>query len=146
MVDSKSPEPERSGHILLDYFYHHIPVPVRYAVAYAKTELISDKKCFVRLEIEVRELLSQKVWIDEKEVADFTFQRNELRSRTSERMRSKPRHTKTVKINLKKGSNRIMIKTATFGGSWWLRMRILDESKNKKADGVTLIASKPRPR
>ena len=124
----------------------HMPVPVRYAVAYAKTELISDEECFVRLEIEVRELLSQKVWIDEKEVADFTFQRNELSSRTSERMRSKPRHTKTVKINLKKGSNRIMIKTATFGGSWWLRMRILDESKNKKADGVTLVASKLRSR
>ncbi len=124
----------------------HMPVPVRYAVAYAKTELISDEERFVRLEIEVRELLSQKVWIDEKEVADFTFQRNELSSRTSARMRSKPRHTKTVRINLKKGSNRIMIKTATFGGSWRLRMRILDESKNKQADGVTLVASKPRSR
>jgi HEAT repeat protein len=122
----------------------HMPVPVRYAVAYAKTELISDMDRFVRLEIEVRELLSQKVWIDEKEVADFTFQRNELSGRTSERMRSKPRHTKTVKINLKKGSNRIMIKTATFGGSWRLRMRILDENKNKKADGVTLVDSKLR--
>jgi HEAT repeat protein len=124
----------------------HMPVPVRYAVAYAKTELISDEKRFVRLEIEVRELLSQKVWVDEKEVADFTFQRNELSTRTSERLRSKPRQTKTVKINLKKGSNRIMVKTATFGGSWWLRMRILDEKKDEKAKGVTLVESKLRSR
>jgi hypothetical protein len=39
-----------------------------------------------------------------------------------------------------------MVKTATFGGSWWLRMRILDEKKDEKAKGVTLVESKLRSR
>jgi len=34
-----------------------------------------------------------------------------------------------------------MVKTATFGGSWWLQIRVLDAKKNEMAEGVRLLTS-----
>ncbi|MFP6886014.1 MAG: HEAT repeat domain-containing protein [Opitutales bacterium] len=121
-----------------------MPVPIRHAVAYAKTKIHSTGERTARLAIDMRERISQKVWVNEQVVADFTIQHNELGGSPAARNRSEPRHTRMVKINLKNGSNRLMVKTSTFGGDWWVGMRVLDESKNEKAKGVTLAVSNPK--
>ncbi len=120
----------------------HMPVPIRHAVAYAKTTIHSNGERSVRLAIEVRERASQKVWVNDQVVADFTFQHNELGGTPADRMKKGgPRSTKTVNVALKNGSNRVMVKTATFGGSWWLQIRVLDAKKNEMAEGVRLLTS-----
>ena len=119
-----------------------MPVPIRHAVAYAKTTIHAEAELSVRLAIEVRERASQKIWINDQVVADFTFQHNGLGGTPADRIKGGPRGTKTVKVTLKNGSNRLMVKTATFGGSWWLRIRILDEKKNEMAKGVRLWISR----
>jgi len=114
-------------------------------VAYAKTVIHSNRELNARLAIEVRERASQKIWVNDKVVADFSFQHNELGGTPADRTKQGGgQATKIVKITLKEGPNRVMVKTATFGGNWWLQIRMLDEKKNEMAEGVTLMTPKPK--
>ena len=122
----------------------HMPVPVRHAVAYAKTLLHSDREQTVRLLVDVREKISQRISLNDQMVSELIFQQNELGGTPEERRDGGPRRTKTLKIKLRKGSNKLMVKTATFGGRWWMALRIMDEKKNRMAEGVTLVTSKPK--
>ena len=122
----------------------HMPVPVRHAVAYAKTLLHSDREQTVRLLVDVREKISQRISLNDQMVSELIFQQNELGGTPEERRDGGPRRTKTLKIKLRKGSNQLMVKTATFGGRWWMALRIMDEKKNRMAEGVALLSPKPK--
>lgn len=118
-----------------------MPLPIRNAVAYAKTDILSDSERIARITLESRERTSQKVWINGQIVGEFTLQHNELGGTLQQRREGGPIRIEKVKVNLKKGSNRLMVKTTTFGGNWWLRVRVIDEKKNEKAKGVTFATS-----
>ncbi|SVA54005.1 uncharacterized protein METZ01_LOCUS106859 [marine metagenome] len=122
----------------------HMPVPVRHAVAYARTQLHADREQTVRLLVDVRERTSQRISLNDQMVSELIIQHNELGGTPEERRVGGPRRTKTVKIKLRKGSNELMVKTATFGGRWWITLRIMDEKKNEMAEGVTLMTPKPK--
>ena len=49
-----------------------------------------------------------------------------------------------MKVKLKKGVNELMVKTVTFGGRWWMKVRVMDEKKNRMAEGVALLTAKPK--
>jgi hypothetical protein len=121
-----------------------MPVPVRHAVAYAKTQLHSDREQNVRLLIDVRERVGQRISLNKEIVSEFIYQHNELGGTPEERRDGGPLRTKTVKVKLKKGVNELMVKTATFGGRWWMNVRIMDEKKNRMAEGVALLTAKPK--
>jgi len=121
-----------------------MPVPVRHAVAYAKTQLHSDREQTVRLLVDVRERVGQRISLNKELVSEFIYQHNELGGTPEDRRDGGPRRTKTVKVKLKKGVNELMVKTATFGGRWWMNLRIIDEKKNEMAEGVTLMTPKPK--
>ncbi|MBL63525.1 MAG: hypothetical protein CMI30_08965 [Opitutae bacterium] len=120
-----------------------MPVPIRHAVAYAKVDLYSESEQSVRFLLEIRERTSQKVWLNDQVVTDLTTQHNDLGGTPEERRAGGPYRIKTIKVDLKKGSNRLMIKTSTFGGRWWMALRIMDGKKREIASGITLALSKP---
>ena len=122
----------------------HMPVPVRHAVAYARTQLHSDREQTVRLLVDVREKISQRISLNDQMVSELIFQQNELGGTPEERRDGGPRRTKTLKIKLRKGSNKLMVKTSTFGGRWWMALRIMDGKKHEMATGITLALSKPK--
>ena len=122
----------------------HMPVPVRHAVAYTKVQVHSDREQTVRLLVDVRERISQRIWLNGEMVGDLIIQQNELGGTPEERRIGGPRRTKTLKIKLRKGSNKLMVKTATFGGRWWMAFRMMDENKRMMAKGVTLVTPKPK--
>jgi len=39
--------------------------------------------------------------------------------------------------------NRLVVKSSTFGGDWRISLRILDEKKNRMADGIVLRSFEP---
>ncbi len=121
----------------------HMPVPVRHAVAYAKTRLHSDREQTVRLLVSVRERTSQRISLNGQMVSELVIQHNTLGGTPEERRDGGPLRTKTLKIKLRKGANKLMVKTATFGGRWWMTLRVMDEKKDRMAEGVTLVPSKP---
>jgi HEAT repeat protein len=122
----------------------HMPVPVRHAVAYAKTLLHSDREKTVRLLVDVREKISQRISLNDQMVSELIILQNELGGTPEERGDGGPRRTKTLKIKLRKGSNELMVKTATFGGRWWMALRVMDEKKDRMAGGITLLTPKPK--
>ena len=77
-------------------------------------------------------------------VSEFVIQQNTLGGTPEERRDGGPIRTNTLKIKLSKGVNKLMVKTATFGGRWWMTLRIMDEKKNRMAEGVTIIIPKPK--
>jgi HEAT repeat protein len=122
----------------------HMTVPIRHAVAYTKVQVNSNLEQAIRLLVDVREKTSQKIWLNGKIVADLTIQQNELGGTIEERRAGGPSRTKGVKVSLRKGTNQLLIKTATFGGRWWMRLRIMDERNKRMAQGVTLVTPKPK--
>jgi len=103
-----------------------MPVPTRYAVAYAVADLHSDKRQTVCAIIEQESRI--RVWVNGKKVAESPV----AKPSASE----PPAGIEPCKIALKKGRNRMLVKTASQGKGWWLRIRLLDGKANRKATGI----------
>lgn len=117
-----------------------MPVPVKYAVAYAKSRIKCDKKREVRFCFELREETAQRVWLNGKEIASFAVERNSLGGSVEQRRLGIPRQTKTMKVELSEGVNELSFKSSTFGGDWRISLRVLDTEKNRRADGISFLA------
>ena len=118
-------------------------VPVKYAVAYAKTEVLSDKEREVRLSIELREETAQSIWLNGKEVVKYAVQRNELGGSAEQRRLGIPHRSKSVKVRLSEGTNEVVIKSSTFGGDWRISLRIMELKEDRIAEGISLPSFKP---
>ena len=119
-----------------------MPFPIKHAVAYAKAEIVSDADRIVRMALVTRERTSQKVWVNDDLLATYTLQHNELGGTHHQRMAEEPKRTEFITTKLKRGINKILVKTSTFGGNWWLRMRILHEKENECAKGLKVLLPK----
>ena len=115
-----------------------MPVPVKYAVAYARTEVISDQEREVRLSIVLREETAQSIWLNGKEVVNYVVQRNELGGSAEQRRLEIPHRSKSVKVRLSQGTNEVVIKSSTFGGDWRISLRILELKEERIAEGISL--------
>jgi hypothetical protein len=120
-----------------------MPVPVKYAVAYAKTEILCDRECEVRLSIELREETAQSIWVNGKEVVKYVVQRNELGGSVEQRRLGIPHRSKSVKVSLSEGTNEVTVKSSTFGGDWRISLRIMDLKEDRIAEGISLPSFKP---
>ena len=120
-----------------------MPVPVKYAVAYARFEIRSDAQRRVRIQLVLREETAQRIWLNGEEVADYAVQRNELGGSIEERRLGAISRPRTVGVRLAEGMNRLVVKSSTFGGDWRISLRILDENKNRMADGIVLRSFEP---
>ena len=115
-----------------------MPVPVKYAVAYARTEVVSDQEREVRLSIVLREETAQSIWLNGKEVVNYVVQRNELGGSAEQRRLEIPHRSKSVKVRLSGGTNEVVIKSSTFGGDWRISLRILELKEERIAEGISL--------
>ena len=115
-----------------------MPVPVKYAVAYAKTEVRSDQEREVRLSIVLREETAQSIWLNGKEVVKYEVQRNELGGSVEQRRLGIPHRSKSVKVLLSKGMNELVVKSSTFGGDWRISLRIMNLKEDRIAEGIFL--------
>lgn len=115
-----------------------MPVPVKYAVAYARTEVLSDQEREVRLSIVLREETAQSIWLNGKEVAKYVVQRNELGGSVEQRRLEIPHRSKSVKVRLSGGTNEVVIKSSTFGGDWRISLRVLELKEERIAEGISL--------
>ncbi len=120
-----------------------MPVPVKYAVAYAKTEILSDKDCEVRLSIVLREETAQSIWLNGKEVVKYVVQRNDLGGSIEQRRLAIPHRAKTVKARLSQGNNQVVVKSSTFGGDWRISLRVMDLKEDRIAEGISLPSFEP---
>lgn len=112
----------------------HMPVPVKNAVAYAKVDLEAESEGRVRAAVEVGRRLFQSIRLNGEEVALLE------ETETDERV------VKHVVLHLRAGKNRVLVKTSTSGGSWWLKMRLMDEKEDQRASGLTFpLPPKPEP-
>ena len=83
---------------------------IKFAVAYAKAEIISDSDRTVRAILARDRRMTQKLWLNEEVVAEKIDEVNE------------PSHH-TVKLQLRKGINSFFLKTSTYEGAWRLSLR-----------------------
>ena len=114
-----------------------MPAPTRYAVAYAVADLHSDKEQAVLAMIEQESKI--RLWVNGKKVTETPA--IEPPAPPRDVLAPKPTvESEPCKIALKKGSNRILVKTASQGKGWWIRIRLLDEKTNRKATGVKQAA------
>ena len=114
-----------------------MPVPTRYAVAYAVADLYSDKEQTVLAMIEQESKI--RLWVNGEKVTETPAIEPPAPPRDA--LAPKPVvETEPCKIALKKGLNRILVKTASQGKGWWIRIRLLDEKANRKATGVRQAA------
>ena len=120
-----------------------MPVPVKYAVGYAKTEILCDRECEVRLSIVLREETAQGIWLNGKEVAKYVVQRNELGGSIEQRRLAIPHRAKTVKARLSQGTNEVVVKSSTFGGDWRISLRVMDLKEDRIAEGISLPSFEP---
>ena len=102
-----------------------MPVPIKFAVAYAKAEIISDSDRTVRAILARDRRMTQKLWLNEEVVAEKIDEVNE------------PSHH-TVKLELRKGINSFL-KTSTYEGPWRLSLRLLDEKDQVAATGLRQV-------
>lgn len=112
-----------------------MPVPIKYAVAYAKAEIDSDADRTVRAVFKLDIRMAQKLWLNGK-VAIDTVRSPAARHLTEAQVVVR-------KLELKKGRNLIFVKTSTFEGPWWLTIRLLHEKEKNMAPGLTQVVSTP---
>ena len=112
-----------------------MPVPIKYAVAYAKSEIDSNADRTVRVVFKLDNRMAQKLWLNGKVAIDAV-------SSPQTSHLSEPRVV-VRKLELKKGRNLIFVKTATFEGPWWLTSRLLHEKEKNMAPGLTQVVSTP---
>ena len=110
-------------------------MPIKYAVAYAKSEIDSDADRTVRAVFKLDNRMAQKLWLNGKIAIDAV-------SSPQTSHLSEPQVV-VRKLELKKGRNLIFVKTATFEGPWWLTFRLLHEKEKNMAPGLTQVVSTP---
>jgi len=108
-----------------------MPVPIKYAVAYAKSVIESDSDRTVRAVFKLNSRMAQKLWLN-GEVAIDTVQSPSVHHHSESTVVVR-------KLSLKKGKNLIFVKTSTFEGPWWLTLRLLHEKEKKMAPGLTQV-------
>jgi HEAT repeat protein len=112
-----------------------MPVPIKYAVAYAKSEIVSDADRTVRAVFKLDTRMAQKLWLNGEVAIDA------VRAPPARHL-SEP-EVVIRKLALKKGRNLIFVKTSTFEGPWWLTIRLLHEKEKNMAPGLTQVVSTP---
>ena len=107
-----------------------MPVPVKYAIAYAKADVIAEEERIVRAILTQDRRMTQRLWLNGEKVVDLLSETHEPR-------------TYAYKLKLRQGVNKFFLKTATFEGPWVLKLRLLDEKESHAATGLRQVLPKP---
>jgi len=131
-----SQPPQLDGAVMLSAT---MPVPTKFAVAYAAADVYSDKDQTVR--IAIQQPGTVRMWLRGEQV----FESPVAEPQTGKRPVPKaPPKTDICTLVLKQGHNRLLLKTACLDTKWWIRVRLLDETTGMRATGVKNTTITPK--
>lgn len=95
-----------------------MPPPAHFGVAYGVADIESPSEQVIQAYIEADN--SYRLWVNDKKVSE---KEDPLANPSAAATEAVP----SIRIPLKQGSNRFLMKVANTGGPWWFRVRLLDE-------------------
>jgi len=93
-----------------------VPPPASMAVAYAVSDFRMDAAREALLDVDGDD--AYRIWLNGKQIAEQVAVRQGNKPAMAEQ--------KGIKVTLKAGPNRLMVKTANFQKDWWVRLRFTD--------------------